>query len=155
LEAESLSNLLQSATPDRSELQNAIDEIQGSVNSHAGCTSNVANAVSAIQQVTSDRQNLLQQLGSTSLTELPNGQALANDLDNSWTISEQIDQDFSQWATTQQENNCQVSDSNIPSYQATNNLDSQSTAMKTTFVNLWNPIAQTFNQPSSWTAAEI
>jgi len=154
-QAAALTSLLQSAPQDRSRLQVAIDAIEGSVNSHAGCQANVATAVSEIQQVASNRQILLQQLSSTSLSSLPRGESLTYDLRSSWMISERIDQDFSQWALTEQENNCNLSDSDIPSYQATDVLDPKSTAIKTVFVNLWNPIARNMGQPSSWTAAQI
>jgi len=155
VQASALTGLLQSGTQVRSELQSAIDAVQGSVGTGAGCQSNVATAVSQLQQVVSSRQTLLDQLSTLSLSAVPNGALVVHDLRSSWLISKRIDADFSQWANVELNSNCGASDASVVSYQATNVLDPRSTQMKITFVNLWDPIASQLNQPSTWTAAQI
>jgi len=154
-EASALTGLLESGTQARSELQVSIDAVQGSVSAGAGCNANVSTAVSQLQQVVSDRQTLLDELNTVSLSAVPNGVLVMRDLRKSWLISERIDQDFNQWASIELNNNCGLSDSSIANYQATNVLDPRSTAMKSVFVNLWDPIARRLNQPSTWTAGQI
>jgi hypothetical protein len=70
-------------------------------------------------------------------------------------MSERIDKAFAQWATIELNSNCSVSDSAVPSYVATETLDPESTRIKTTFVNLWNPIAGQLGQPSNWSADQV
>jgi len=154
-QASALTQLLQSGPQDRSILQSSIDAIQGSINSGAGCASNVSSAVSEIQQVVIGRQTLLRQLSTTSLSAVPNGTLVIADLRSAWLISKRIDQDFSQWANAEVTDSCHLGDSNVASYRATEVLDPRSTAIKTIFVNLWNPIALQLNQPSTWTADQI
>jgi hypothetical protein len=154
-QAASLTKLLQSAPRYRSQLESAIEAVQSSIDAGSGCQANVVVAVSEIQQVANARQTSLQQLSTTSVSSIPNGALVMHDLRSAWLISERIDVDFYEWANTEQANSCSLSDSSIANYNATNVLDPKSTAIKTVFVNLWDPIARQLNQPSSWTADQI
>jgi hypothetical protein len=150
-----LTRLLQSGPQDRSALQNAIDVIEQSINSGRGCGAGVLGAVTEIQAVAAGRETLLAQLSTTSLSAVPNGNLVLNNLKSAWQISGRIDRAFEQWASVEENNNCQLSDANVASYHTTAVLDPISTSIKTQFVDRWNPIARQLNQPSNWSADQI
>jgi len=154
-QATRLTSLLTSSVNDRSKLQNAVDTIHAADQSGTGCGANVGSALTNLRQVASSRQRLLNELSTTSMSAVPNGQLVLSDLTSAWLMSERIDKDFVKWASTESSNNCKISDSSVPSYMATETLDPKSTALKTTFVNLWNPIASQLNHTSTWTADQI
>jgi hypothetical protein len=154
-QAASLTSLLDLSSIDRSKLQNSVDVMQAAVQGQNGCSSGVSTAVVDLRQVSQGRQTLLLRLASVSLSSVPSGHLITSDLRGAWLISERIDNDFEGWAETELNDNCRISDAAVASYVATETLDPKSTAMKTRFVNLWNPIAARLHQPSSWTAYRI
>jgi hypothetical protein len=151
-----INHLLQSAPQDRAELQNAVDVIQSSIDaSNGSCSVEAVNAVSEIKTVANGREDLLIQLSAISMSQVPGGERVLEGLRNAWTISLQIDRAFGQWSKVELQNGCSVSDSAIPSYHTTAILDPQSTAIKTRFVEEWNPIASQYGLPSDWSADQI
>jgi hypothetical protein len=150
-----ITQLLRSGPQNRTELQNAIDVVQQSVDRGNGCSGNVPTAVMEIQSVANARATQLAQLSNVSLSTIPNGGAVLTNLKSAWTISGRIDRAFVAWASEEQVNNCSLSDSEVSSYHTTEVLDPISTGIKTQFVNRWNPIARRFNQPAGWSASEI
>jgi hypothetical protein len=154
MQAAEITRLLRPGPSERAELQSSVDVVQQSVDD-GGCSAGVPGAVNEIGAIAGDRAVLLSQLSSVSLSAVSNGGVALSDLRRAWQISGRIDRDFEQWASEEESNNCGLSDSDIPSYQATSTLDPISTNIKTQFVNVWNPIAESLNQPSNWTADEI
>ncbi len=153
-QAAALTTLLEASGHDRALLQRSIDTVQLAVNA-GRCPANLVTVAAAIARVATGREDLLNQLSTASFSALPSGALIEHDLRRAWDLSERIDVDFATWASTEVGDNCTAGDTSIASYQATTVLDPQSTAIKNAFVALWNPIASTFAQPSSWTAAEI
>jgi len=154
-EASALTSLLNSSTQDRAELQSSIGTVQAVVGAGAGCNTGVSTAASALLQIQNNRQALLQQLSTLSMSKVPQGPLVLEELGSAWRISERIDADFEAWASTEVSRNCSLSDSDVSTYVATESLDPKSTSLKTTFVELWDPIAQQLGQPSTWTAGQI
>jgi hypothetical protein len=153
-QAAEITRLLSPGPSERSALQSSVDVVQQSVDS-GSCSAGVPGAVTEIGTIANDRAVLLSQLSSVSLSAIPNGSLALSDLKSAWQISGRIDRAFEQWASEEESNDCSVSDSDIPSYQATATLDPISTSMKARFVSIWNPIAESLNQPANWTADEI
>lgn len=155
-QASAINHLLQSAPQDRAQLQNAVDVIQSSIDERNGtCSPAAVNAVSEIKTVANGREDLLIQLSVTSMSDVPGGGQVLASLRSAWIISLRIDRAFGQWATVELDNGCALSDSVIPSYHTTAILDPQSTAIKTRFVEEWNPIASQYGLPANWSADQI
>ena len=129
--AQALAALLTKSTSDRSSVQNAVADV-----SQCG---NLAQDQQVFQNAVTSRQQLLSQLAA-----LPDASALPGTmtqaLASAWQASIQADQDFVGWAQDESSNGCSNSGSDS-NYQAATGPDDQATANKTTFVNLWNPIA--------------
>jgi hypothetical protein len=151
-QATDITTLLNKSSLDRSRIQHDVDVVQHAETSHVGCSTNVSTAVTDFNQVESNREALLGQLATTQMSLIPKSALVRSDLRRAWLMSLRIDKAFAQWASIELANNCNVSNSSVPSYVTTENLDPVSTSIKTTFVNVWNPIASELGQPShlSW-----
>jgi hypothetical protein len=154
-QAVAFTQLLRSGPQDRSDLQNAIDVVQQSVDGGGGCSAGVPGAVAEIQSVASARAASLSQLSSVSLSTISGGGLVLSNLKSAWAFSGRIDRAFEQWASIEEHNYCSLSDSSVASYRTTETLDPISTAIKIRFVNRWDPIARRLGQPSDWSASEI
>ena len=153
--AQEITQLLSSGPQDRAILQGAIASVQQSIDARTGCGASVSNAVVEIQHVDANRLSQINFLSTLSLSSIPGGARALATLESAWSLSSRIDHDFGVWAMQEQTHNCSLSDSSVASYVATSSLDPISTQIKTQFVTLWNPIARSLNQPSSWTASQI
>jgi len=151
-QASLLSTMLISGGHDRARVQNSIDVVQAAVRNRAGCTAGVATAVTTLNEAETDRASLLSQLASTQLTMVPRATLVRSELRRAWLMSLRIDKGFAQWSSVELNSNCGVSDDSVPGWVTAQRLDPESTIIKTTFVNLWNPIASQLGQPShlSW-----
>jgi hypothetical protein len=139
-EASSISSLLSQSSNDRSSIVSAVDEV-------SACQ-NLQGALDALNSSATSRQNLLSQLSSIPTTGLTNGTQLAEYLIGAWENSLSSDQSYAAWANDEIENGCTTNDFSDSNYEAAQSSDSASTAAKTSFANLWNPIASQYNLPT-------
>ena len=140
-EAQALSTLLSNSAVDRSEIDSAVQQI-------TSC-GNLAGAEQTLEQAASSRQNLLNQLGQLQLGALPASSQLSQALQSAWMASVASDNAYAAYAGDEISNfnGCTPNDSGDSNAQAAATADAQATAAKTTFVNLWNPIANTYSLP--------
>jgi hypothetical protein len=132
-EATALASLLSQSSTDRASIVAAVDNV-------SGCQ-NLDSAESALNASGSSRQSLLSQIQSQLLTALPNGNEMAEYLITAWQNSLASDQSYAAWAEDEIENGCTTDDFSDSNYQNAQTSDANSTASKTAFANLWNPIA--------------
>jgi hypothetical protein len=67
-----------------------------------------------------------------------------SDLTGAWQASQQVDQDYAQWASDESSNGCTQQDYRDPSYAAAAGPNNTATADKTAFTGLWNALAQKY-----------
>jgi hypothetical protein len=79
---------------------------------------------------------------------------MLSDLTGAWQASQQVDQDYAQWADDENTQGCTSQDYTDPSYQAAGSPNQEATSDKTAFVALWNPIAQKYGL-STYSQGEI
>ncbi len=138
--ATALSALLTQSVSDRSAINQAYSDV-------SDCGSLLGQDQQTFQQAASSRQNLITQLSSlTDAQSLPS--AMLSDLTSAWQASEEVDQDYAQWAADENSQGCADQDYTDPSYEAANSPNEEATADKTAFVALWNPIAQKYGLPT-------
>jgi hypothetical protein len=146
-QAVALSGLLTQSANDRSAIDSAVSDI-------ANC-GDLEGDESTLEAAASSRQSLLNQLQDLNITSLPNSAQLTQYLTAAWTNSMGSDQSYSEWA--QDESNdfdgCTVDDYSDLNYMNAQTTDAQSTSAKSSFANLWNSIAATYNLPSVTTAS--
>jgi hypothetical protein len=134
--ATALARLLSQSSSDRSAINQAW--------TNAGNCTALSQDQQTFQQAAANRQSLLSQLnGISGLSSLP--AAMVSDLTGAWQASEQVDQDYAQWAGDESASGCTTND---PSYVAANGPNATATADKTAFTNLWNPLAQQYGLPA-------
>lgn len=137
--ATNLSNLLAQSSGDRSAIVSAVGAI-------SSCQDLGADQ-QTLDDAAGNRQDLLNSLNALNLSSLPNGSQLMQALVGAWTNSKASDQSYAAWAADEA-NGCTPNDTTNPNYQKAQGSDSQSTMFKTTFANLWNPIAMQYNLPT-------
>ena len=147
-EAQALSALLSNSAVDRSEIVSAVQQI-------TSC-GDLVEAQGTLDQAAASRQSLLNQLGQMQLGSLPNSSELSQALQSAWQASLASDNAYAAYAGDEISNfnGCTPNDSGDSNAQAAATADSQATAAKTTFVNLWNPIAATYGLPQ-WQATSL
>jgi hypothetical protein len=138
--ASTLSRLLTQSVSDRSAINQAYNDV-------SACGTLLGQDQQTFQQAASSRQGLLTQLSS-----LPDAQslpaAMLSDLTGAWQASQQVDQDYAQWAADENTQGCTNQDYTDPSYEAAGSPNDQATSDKTAFVALWNPIARKYGLPT-------
>jgi hypothetical protein len=137
--AQNLARLLTSSATERTEIVNAVADVNA-------CGS-LADDQQTFQQAATSREQLLAQLNA-----LRDGSALPaqmiKDLAGAWQASDLADQDFAAWAGDENSDGCTPDDSADPSYQAATGPDNLATTDKQAFVSLWNPIAEVYGLPT-------
>jgi predicted RNA-binding Zn-ribbon protein involved in translation (DUF1610 family) len=139
-QASALSDLLVQSSNDRFDIDLAVRAI--------GNCGNLEDAETVLNDAASSRQSLLNQVQSLSLTSIPSGAQLAQLLTTAWTNSMASDQSYSEWAGDEINNGCTRNDTSDLNYQNAQVTDQNSTNAKTSFVQLWNPIATMYGLPT-------
>lgn len=138
--AVALSSLLSQSVADRSEINAASEDV-------AACGSTLEKDASTFQAAAASRQSLLSQLtalpGSSSLPP-----QLIQTLTSAWNASEQVDDDYAQWASSEEAGGCTPGGTTNPYFQAAETPNTQATQAKQSVANIWNPVAQTYNLPT-------
>jgi len=127
-QATTVSNLLASGN-------GSADNLNAAVNDVANC-GNIASDISEIQSVKSQRQDEYAQAQSTQMSDLPDAAALKSDLLQALHYSLVADSDYLAYANQMESSSCQAG-----SQAAALAADTQAVTYKTSFLNLWNPIA--------------
>jgi hypothetical protein len=134
--ATALAGLLSQSSSDRTAIQQAYNDV-------SNCGPQLTQDQQTFQNAAGSRQGLLNQL-----SKLPGAKtlpaAMLSDLAGAWQASQQADQDYAQWAGNQSANGCTQQSYSDPAYMAAATPNNQATADKTSFVALWNPIAQQY-----------
>jgi hypothetical protein len=138
--ASAVAGLLSQSVSDRSAINQAYNDV-------SDCGSLLGSDQQTFQQAASSRQSLI-----TRLSSLPGAQslpaAMLSDLTGAWQASEQVDQDYAQWAGDENTQGCANQDYSDPSYEAAVSPNEEATSDKTAFVALWNPIAEKYGLPT-------
>jgi hypothetical protein len=131
-EAAQVNNLLNNSATSRVALQTAVNDI--------GSCSNVSAAVTAIQNVASQRSTELRDATALQTGALPNGAALKADLLSALNYSLRADRDFLRWGQ-QQLTGCTDPAPVTSAYTAGFDASKRAGTAKGEFLRLWNPIA--------------
>ena len=117
-------------------MQNAVADVNA-------CGPDLSQDPQIFQSAATSRQKLLSELANLSgLSALPAQMTQA--LTDAWQASVQADQDFAAWAQDENSQGCTPNDNSDSNFQAATGPDDRATQYKTTFVNLWNPIASSY-----------
>jgi hypothetical protein len=131
--ARALSALLTQSVVDRSDITNASNDV-------SSCGPTLANDAKTFETAAASRQSLLSELsGLTDESTLP--PTMIQTLTMAWQASEQVDDDYSSWASAEYAQGCVPDDTSNPYFQAAGTPNTQATQYKQNFVNAWNPIA--------------
>jgi hypothetical protein len=134
--ATTLAGLLSQSSSDRTAIQQAYNDV-------SNCGPQLTQDQQTFQNAAMSRQGLISQLSKLpGAATLP--AALLSDLSGGWQASQQADQDYAQWAGDQSANGCTQQAYSDPAYTAAATPNNQATADKTSFVALWNPVAQQY-----------
>ena len=146
-EATALNNLLSSSAQARSGVQAAYNDIDA-------CGPNLQSDYSTLEQAATARQNLLTSLNQLQVSQLPQSQALTEDLTSAWNESITADQAFASWAQDEM-SNCTQQDHSDSNWVGGNSASVQADTAKNDFTQLWNTsIAPTYNL-TQWQANQI
>lgn len=138
--ATALSALLSQSVADRSEINSASEDV-------AACGPTLGKDAATFQAAATSRQELLAQLSTLpSSSTLP--PQLIQTLTSAWNASEQVDDDYAQWASSDEVGGCTPGGTTNPYFQAAETPNTQATQAKQSVANLWNSIAQMFNLPT-------
>jgi flagellar basal body-associated protein FliL len=138
-----LASYLSQSASVRPNVQNAINGVQS-------CSESPADAETTIEQAITTRQNILQGLQTLSVGALPNGAQLVSALRTAMQNSVDADTDYHAWMEdlASSGNSCGSNANQDSNYVAAGTADSAATTSKTAFVNLWNPMAPIYGQPT-------
>jgi hypothetical protein len=142
-QATAIDTLLTASSKSRKALSPALSSV-------SGC-SGVDNAVSVIDQVTSERSSQVDQAKALAVSKLPDGKALQDKLVQMLTDSLHADQAYGQWAKAVQSNGC---GSGTSFRNQGDSISGSAQANKGAFLAQWNPIA-TANGLSTRDKSEI
>jgi hypothetical protein len=142
-QAAAVNVLLGSSAATRKNLVGAVADVHS-------CT-NVAAAVSQIQQVVNQRSTEYSRASALSMAALANGATVKADLLAALRSSLQADRDYLTWAQRQLAR-CRPG-APSPAYNAAVSADQQAVAAKGTFVRVWNPVAARYGLPAETTSS--
>ena len=134
-EVTAMSNLLTSSNGSRANVQTVATDIMDCLN--------VQDDVTQLDQIISQRESQLTNAESLQVDAIPDGAELQNDLVTALMASLAADQDYLSWAQEQNDNNCA---DGVDSQYYDQALTDDTTASndKTTFEELWTPLAQQY-----------
>ncbi|MCW2932666.1 MAG: hypothetical protein JWM19_3628 [Actinomycetia bacterium] len=134
--ATTLAGLLSQSSSDRSAINDAYNDAYS-------CGGSLAGDQQTFDQAASNRQYLLNQLGSLPDAGTLPAQMLT-DLTNAWQASLSVDNDYAQWAGDENSSGCTLQDA---SYAAAETPNKEATTDKGAFVSQWNTIAARYSLP--------
>ena len=131
--AQALAALLTQSVIDRSDINAASNDV-------SSCGPNLYQDAQTFDDAANSRQSLLSSLPTlTDISTLP--PQLLQALTSAWQASEQVDEDYANWASDEYSGVCTQNDTSDPNYQDAVAPNQEATLYKQTFSNLWNPIA--------------
>jgi hypothetical protein len=133
-----------------SQSANVRPNVSNAVNGVQSCTETPAQAEASVEQAITARQNILNGLQTLSVGALPNGAQLVSALKTAMQNSLNADNDYHAWMAdlASSGNSCATNASQDSNYAAAVTADGAATTSKEAFVNLWNPMAPTYGQPT-------
>jgi hypothetical protein len=138
--ADALAALLAQSVTDRTAVMQAVAAV-------GGCAPGLSQDVTTLTNAASSRQALLAKLANLpDRSALPT--ALLAALTTAWQASGQADSDFAKWAQDEASRGCSKNDQSDPNYRAAAAPDTQATAAKKKFAQLWTPIATAYTLPT-------
>lgn len=131
--AKALAVLLAQSVTDRSAIDSASDDV-------SACGPTLDRDASTFQTASASRQTLLSELSTLQdASALP--PQLIETLSQAWETSEEVDNDYANWANEESENGCVPDDTSNSYFQAAETPNNKATQYKQGFANLWNSIA--------------
>jgi serine/threonine protein kinase len=106
----------------------------------ANCTS-LYTGVSELRQVRNQRENELSQAEALNVSQLANGTVIQSDLETALQDSLSADTAYINWGRAQEEAGCSAAPPDVTS------ANNASTAAKTNFASVWNPVAMHDHYP--------
>lgn len=124
-----LTQILQKSAAGRANLDAAVAQVRS--------CSNMAGAITTINGVIANRQELLDALASTPVDAVPNGSELVAKLRNALELSLKSDKVWLQWAQSEQSNSCAEGE-NSATYKQVEAMNRSVATAKDAFVAAWN-----------------
>jgi hypothetical protein len=143
-QAHAISSLLSASEATRVMLGPAVEAIEN--NCYSLTSTQIATDVMTIRTVATQRRSEYSRAQALQVSALTDGAQLKADLENALMYSLSSDNDFLRWA--QQEQAGCTPTSSSAAFQAAGTTDSESTAAKTSFANLWNTIGPGYGYPA-------
>lgn len=135
-----LTQILQKSSAGRTSLEEAIGQVR--------TCSNLPDAITKLNRVTGNREELLSALDSTPVDAVPNGQELVAKLRKALELSRDSDQIWVKWAQSEQATTCAQGQAN-PLYVQVTQMNTSVATAKGAFVTQWNSaIAPAYGAPS-------
>jgi hypothetical protein len=131
-QAAALNTLLTSSAAARTALHDAVRQVDA-------CT-NLATAVSQLQNVVNERTGEYNRASSLPTSALPDGTAVKSALTGALSSSLKADRDYLTWAQQQQAGGCTPSNQST-AYNAAYGASQLANTAKQAFVQVWNPVA--------------
>ncbi|MFE0627104.1 hypothetical protein ACFW3D_09060 [Streptomyces sp. NPDC058864] len=138
-QAEGLEALLKTSGSNRTSVINAVENVKG-------CR-NLDGAAADLRAAAQQRNDLMAQLKSLPVDQLPNHQALTNALNKAWTASAAADNHYAAWADQLKGNKklCRHERARpTPEFTAGNKESGTASQAKAGAAALWNPIAKKY-----------
>lgn len=137
--AQALSTLLAQSVVDRSSINAASNDV-------AACGPSLSEDQQTFDNAATSRQNLISQLSTLQgASTLP--AAMIQSLSSAWQASEQVDQDYANWAGDEALS-CTPNDTANQYYQEALTPNQEATQAKMAFATAWDPIAISYNLPT-------
>ncbi len=147
-EAVALNNLLSSSAAARSGVQDAYNDIDS-------CGSNLESDYTTLEQAATARQGLLTNFSQLGLSQLPQSQAMIEDLVSAWNNSVTADQSFAMWAQDEMNGGCTQQDHSDPNWVAGNSASVQADTAKSSFTGLWDSTVAPAYNLQQWQPTQI
>jgi hypothetical protein len=133
--AAALATLLAKSVTDRSAVNAAYNDV-------SACGASLSQDAQTFTAAAASHRRLLAELAAMPGTPVL-AQPMMQALTSAWQASASADDDLAKWAQDQATNGCSTVNSD-PNFMAASAPNRQATASKTTFAQLWDPLAQSY-----------
>jgi hypothetical protein len=123
--------------------------VQAAIANVENCSESPANAEATLQQASTTRHTILQDLRTLPVSGLPNGAQLVSAFTTAMQDSVKVDNDYQAWTADlvrQGSNTCGSNPNQDPNYVAAGTASAATIASKDAFLAIWNPIAPHYGQ---------
>jgi hypothetical protein len=127
----------------------ARNQVVSTINSIESCTADAQQAAAALASAVTTRRQVVQSLANLSVTVLPNGVAMQQDLTQALNYSIDADHDYEGWlAGIVSAGGCFGQAPHDANWSAAQAASTAATTAKDSFASLWNQVATSYGLPT-------